>query len=283
MNLKTVDYTGSKSESNMNHILSQFLPPLDLPRQTINRLQKGQGRLSVLIVALAEAGYDLRPTPEALAARYGQREAARMAGVSRNTITALAQGQGTIQSYLQLAAALKVTPRIVKRKSYAACLSSRDQTWQTPSDLLATILSAANREAFDLDPCSPRIDGPVPALECWTEAGNGLVRTWSGLVFVNPPYSRALPAWVAKCSQEGAAGAVVIGLVPSRTDTRWWHDSVAGRADVIMLKGRLRFGNGKGSAPFSSALVVWNDPPLAKQIATALPGAWHIPSQKTAA
>ncbi|MHB1565139.1 MAG: DNA N-6-adenine-methyltransferase [Acidiferrobacter sp.] len=206
-----------------------------------------------------------------------------MAGVSRNTITALAQGQGTIQSYLQLAAALKVTPRIVKRRSYAACLSSRDQTWQTPPDLLAHILSAAHREAFDLDPCSPRTDGPVPATLRWTETDDSLARPWQGLVFVNPPYSRALPRWVAKCAQEAVDGTVVIGLVPSRTDTRWWHSHVAGQADVIALKGRLKFGNGSGSAPFPSALVVWNDPLLAKQIAGAIQGAWHIPAAKTAA
>lgn len=282
MNLKTVGYTGSKSESQMHHFLSH-LPPLNLPAQTVNRLRKGQGRLSVLTDALREAGYELRPTPEALAVRYGQREAARKAALSRNTIAALAAGQGTVASYLALAEALKVVPRIVKRKNFAACLSSRDQTWQTPSDLLAAILQAAGREAFDLDPCSPAPDGPVPALTRWTEADDGLARAWSGgLVFVNPPYSRSLPKWVAKCAQEAAAGAIVIGLVPSRTDTRWWHDSVAGRADVIMLKGRLRFGNGKGSAPFPSALVVWNDPALAQKIAAALPGAWLIPI-KTAA
>jgi site-specific DNA-methyltransferase (adenine-specific) len=246
----------------MHHFLSQ-LPPLNLPRQTVNRIQKGQGRLSVLTAALREAGYELRPTPETLAGRQGQREAARKAALSRNTIAALAGGQGTVASYLALAAALKVEPHIVKRKAFAACLSSRDQTWQTPADLLAAILQAAGREAFDLDPCSPSSDGPVPAALHWTEVDDGLARSWQGLVFVNPPYSRALPQWVAKCKEEGERGATVIGLVPSRTDTRWWHDHVAGRADIIMLRGRLRFGGGAHSAPFPSALVVWGDSQLA--------------------
>ncbi|MHB1608447.1 MAG: DNA N-6-adenine-methyltransferase [Acidiferrobacter thiooxydans] len=265
----------------MHHFLSQ-LPPLNLPRQTVNRIQKGQGRLSVLTAALREAGYELRPEPEILAARYGQREAARKASLSRNTIAALMKGEGTVASYLALAEALKVVPCIVKRKAFAACLSSRDQTWQTPSDLLASILIAAGREAFDLDPCSPASDGPVPALTRWTETDDGLSRTWQGLVFVNPPYSRALPAWVAKCKEEASAGAVVIGLVPSRTDTRWWHDHVADQASIIMLKGRLKFGNGKGSAPFPSALIVWGGQELAARIAATIPGAWHIPT-KTAA
>lgn len=179
MNLKTLGYTGSKNGRQMNNFLSQ-LPPLDLPTRTVTRLQKGQGRLSVLIGALREAGYELRPGPEALAVGYGQRKAARKAGLSRNTVASLTKGEGTVASYLVLAEALKVVPRIVKRKAFAACLSSRDQTWATPPDLLATILSAANREAFDLDPCSPSPDGPVPAAVYWTEADDGLALTWEG-------------------------------------------------------------------------------------------------------
>lgn len=268
----------------MYHFLSH-LPDLDLPRQTAHRIRKGQGRLPVLTAALRAVGHELRPTPEVLARatdKIGQRETARRAGIARATVAALARGEGTIQSYARVAAALKVTPRIVKRKSYAACLSSRDQTWQTPRILLDAILAAAGRAMFDLDPCSPREDGPVSAIERWTEADDGLARPWSGLVFVNPPYSRALPLWVAKCAQEANGGTVVIGLVPSRTDTRWWHDSVAGRADIIMIKGRLRFSNRKISAPFPSALIVWNGTALAQKIATALPGAWLI-ARKTAA
>jgi phage N-6-adenine-methyltransferase len=158
-------------------------------------------------------------------------------------------------------------------------MSSRDQTWRTPQDLLASILAAGGRCEFDLDPCSPSSDGPVPATTHWTEVDDGLSRPWRGLVFVNPPYSRALPHWVAKCASEAAIGAVVVGLVPSRTDTRWWHDNVAGQAAVIMLKGRLRFGAGAGSAPFPSAIVVWGDSQLAERIATAITGSWLILSQ----
>jgi site-specific DNA-methyltransferase (adenine-specific) len=162
-------------------------------------------------------------------------------------------------------------------------MSSRDQTWQTPPDLLSSILAAAGREAFDLDPCSPDVDGPVPATIRWTEADDGLGRIWRGLVFVNPPYSRALLHWVSKCSIEAASGAVVVGLVPSRTDTRWWHSHVAGLADVIMLKGRLKFGGGVGAAPFPSAIVVWGSPTLAKRIAATVGGAWLIANAPTAA
>ncbi len=274
--------SGLENETKTNHFLSH-LPDLDLPRQTVHRLRKGQGHLAVLTAALTAAGYALRPDPASLARKAGQRTLAQRAGLSRATVAAITSGRGTISSYMQLAAAMKTTPRFVKQKSYAACMSSRDQTWQTPPSLLAAILQATGREKFDLDPCSPRDDGPVPAALRWTERDDGLSHPWCGMIFVNPPYSRALPKWVAKCASEADGGAVVIGLVPSRTDTRWWHDNVVGQADVIMLKGRLKFGDGQGSAPFPSALAVWGDSQLAELVATALPGSWLIPAQKTAA
>ena len=275
-------YTGLKSVPRMTHNLGQ-LPPLDLPAKTVTRLQKGVGRIAILVAALTRAGYELRPAPETLANRASRRTLAVRAGLARDTVMALACGQGTVASYLQLAKALKVTPRIAERKSYAACLSSRNQTWQTPPSLLAAILAAGGRAEFDPDPCSSASDGPVPALTRWTEADDGLSRPWCGTIFVNPPYSRALPKWVAKCAAEADVGAVVIGLVPSRTDTQWWHDHVAYRASIIMLKGRLRFSGGAHAAPFPSAIVVWGDSGLAERIAGVIPGAWLIPARRVAA
>lgn len=50
-------------------------------------------------------------------------------------------------------------------------------------------------------------------------------------------------------------GATVVCLVPARTDTRWWHDH-AMRGEVRFVRGRLKFGGSKNSAPFPSAVVV---------------------------
>ncbi|MDN7230712.1 hypothetical protein QZN09_06660 [Staphylococcus haemolyticus] len=47
-------------------------------------------------------------------------------------------------------------------------------------------------------------------------------------------------------------------MIPARTDTMYWHDFIFDKADDIrFLKGRLKFGNGKNSAPFPSAIVVY--------------------------
>jgi hypothetical protein len=51
---------------------------------------------------------------------------------------------------------------------------------------------------------------------------------------------------------------LVVLLVPARTDTRWYHDWVQGKAEVEFIRGRLRFGKADNSAPFSSMLAVYS-------------------------
>ena len=76
----------------------------------------------------------------------------------------------------------------------------------------------------------------------------------------SPPCdSRGIGAWTTITRTESEAGkaAVVIDLVPGRTDTRWWHADVAGRAAAWLLRGRLAFGVGGQLTPFPSAIAVW--------------------------
>ena len=76
-------------------------------------------------------------------------------------------------------------------------------------------------------------------------------------VFCNPPYGRELPKWVKKCYEESLKGTLVVMLIPARTDTRWFHDYIYGKAEIRFIKGRLKFGNAKQSAPFPSMVVVY--------------------------
>ena len=74
---------------------------------------------------------------------------------------------------------------------------------------------------------------------------------------MNPPYGRDMGKWVRKAYEESQRGALVVCLVPARTDTAWWHDYAA-KGYVRFLRGRLRFEGGKHSAPFPSAVVVFH-------------------------
>ena len=85
---------------------------------------------------------------------------------------------------------------------------------------------------------------------------NGLLREWSSPCFVNPPYSDIYP-WMEKAKIEADAGKTVVLLVPSRTDTRWWHEFAMKASEIRFIRGRLKFGNAKTGAPFPSAVVVF--------------------------
>jgi hypothetical protein len=74
-------------------------------------------------------------------------------------------------------------------------------------------------------------------------------------VFCNPPYGREIGKWVEKAAK--ATGGVVVMLIPARTDTRYFHELIYNKAEVRFLRGRLKFGNSKNSAPFPSMVVIF--------------------------
>ena len=132
-------------------------------------------------------------------------------------------------------------------------MTSNSDEWTTPSALFRAL---DRRFGFELDPAATKENALCSMF--FTEAESGLVKSWKPWrVFVNPPYSHVAD-WMRKCSSESEKGCPLIcALIPARTDTRWWHDFVK-TADLIhFLKGRLKFGDGAGSAPFPSALAFW--------------------------
>lgn len=144
--------------------------------------------------------------------------------------------------------------------------SSKTDEWSTPDDFFAKVV--AEFGPFDLDPCATAENAKAP--KYYTKEQDGLSRDWFGRVWCNPPYGRAIGNWVREASAwtqtvrypEGAPGGaeLVVMLLPARTDTRWWHSYIVGRSispEVRFIKGRLKFGGAKNSAPFPSALVIF--------------------------
>ncbi|MBF2243326.1 DNA N-6-adenine-methyltransferase [Staphylococcus capitis] len=132
--------------------------------------------------------------------------------------------------------------------------SSKSNEWATPMNLFNEL----NKEFdFTLDPCSTHENAKCK--KHFTIKENGLKRSWSKeTVFMNPPYGREIKKWVEKAYKESLKGTTVVCLIPARTDTTYWHDFIFGKADDIrFLRGRLKFGDSKNSAPFPSAIVIY--------------------------
>lgn len=75
---------------------------------------------------------------------------------------------------------------------------------------------------------------------------------------MNPPYGRKIGNWIEKAYQSALGGATVVCLLPSRTDTRWFHEYCLKSSDIRFIKGRLHFGGSKNAAPFPSVVVVFS-------------------------
>ena len=114
--------------------------------------------------------------------------------------------------------------------------SSKTDLWATPQ----TFFDELNSEfGFDTDVCA--LASNAKCAKFFTPEVNGLTQAWEGVCWVNPPYGRGIGMWLKKAYESAQQGATVVCLVPSRTDTRWWHDYCM-KGEVRFIKGRLKFG-----------------------------------------
>jgi phage N-6-adenine-methyltransferase len=129
--------------------------------------------------------------------------------------------------------------------------STGNVEWSTPDDLFGELNQTFH---FDLDACASPANAKCPRY--FTKEQDALRQSWHGTVWMNPPYGDEIGAFMQKAYEESLAGATVVCLVPSRTDTRWWH-GYAKRGQISFLRGRVKFGGGRTSAPFPSAIVIF--------------------------
>jgi site-specific DNA-methyltransferase (adenine-specific) len=135
--------------------------------------------------------------------------------------------------------------------------SSKTGEWATPQDFFDKLNWRFG--PFDLDPCATTHN--TKCANFYTEAEDGLTKDWGGhIVFVNPPYGRGIDQWIRKAYSESQKQHTrVVMLIPARTDTRYWHDFVMKAKEIHFVKGRLKFGDSTNSAPFPSAVVVFEN------------------------
>ena len=129
--------------------------------------------------------------------------------------------------------------------------SSKTDLWYTPQDFFKKYDDVYK---FETDVCAT--DDNAKCAKYYTEEMDGLSQEWRDVCWMNPPYGRTIGKWMKKAYESSLSGAAVVCLVPARTDTNWWHD-YAMKGDIEFIKGRLKFGGSKNSAPFPSAVVVF--------------------------
>jgi len=129
--------------------------------------------------------------------------------------------------------------------------SSQTPEWSTPDDLFGELNEVFH---FDLDACASCANAKCDRF--FTKEQDALEQLWQGTVWMNPPYGREIGKFMCKAYESSLAGATVVCLVPSRTDTAWWH-RFAKSGQIIYLRGRLKFGGAQTSAPFPSAIVIF--------------------------
>ena len=135
-----------------------------------------------------------------------------------------------------------------------ACLSSKTDNWATPQDFFDNL----NEEFhFTLDPCANEKNHKCDLF--YTKEQDGLTKDWGGhVVFCNPPYGKEIADWVRySYEQSQKPNTTVVMLIPARTDTRYFHDYIYGKAEIRFIKGRLKFGDATTAAPFPSMVVVY--------------------------
>jgi len=120
--------------------------------------------------------------------------------------------------------------------------TSLREDWKTPKKFYEKL----NQEFhFNFDPCpsNPKF--------------NGLEIEWKERNFVNPPYGREIGKRIKKGFEEAQKGKLVVFLIPSRTDTTYWHNYIMKADEIRFIKGRLCFDDTGKPAPFPSAVVVF--------------------------
>ena len=134
--------------------------------------------------------------------------------------------------------------------------SSNTEEWATPKEFYDKLNDEFH---FTLDPCADELNHKCD--KYFTKEQNGLLQKWGGnTVFCNPPYGKVIGEWVRKAHEEAQKpNTTVVMLIPARTDTKYFHEYIYKKHEIRFIKGRLKFGNSKNSAPFPSMVVVMKE------------------------
>jgi len=128
---------------------------------------------------------------------------------------------------------------------------SQSIEWATPQG----VFDELNGEfGFTVDVCASPMNAKCQ--HYYSQSNLTLMLPWEGIVFMNPPYGSVIGKWIQKAYNETLRGTTTVCLLPSRTDTFWFHEYCM-KGEIRFIKGRLKFNNSRSSAPFPSMVVIF--------------------------
>ena len=140
----------------------------------------------------------------------------------------------------------------------SSLFTSNKHDWCTPQKLF----DEWNAEfLFTLDAAATPANAKCK--KYFTPEDDALNQNWAGnTVFLNPPYGKSIGQWVKKAYEESQKPkTTVVMLIPSRTDTAYFHDYILDKAEIRFIRGRIKFTNDEGksanSAPFPSIIIIY--------------------------
>ena len=123
-------------------------------------------------------------------------------------------------------------------KDNSACFSSNSVHWATPRKLYNAFMD----HGF-LDPC------PLHA------TFDGLnIDYYNKKLYINPPF-KDMDKWVDFALRQFNNGCEIMFLMPSRTDTKYFHKLCDLAPTIYFLKGRLKFNDSDKAAPFPCVII----------------------------
>lgn len=157
-----------------------------------------------------------------------------------------------------------------------AMVSSKTNEWSTPQDFYDEL---DNEFGFTLDVAATKENAKCKKF--FTIEDDGLSKDWSSdICWMNPPYGGHTGEWIHKAYSESLNGSTVVCLIVSSTDRSYWHDYIFPFAyEIRFIRGRLRFGTAKSTAPFASAIILFNGLTKQTQPKITFYPIWNNPSR----
>jgi len=159
---------------------------------------------------------------------------------------------------------------IMDNRTQKLMFSSKNSDWRTPKSFFKRLDSEYH---FTTDVGASK---ETALCEDYLGIDNGrraLATPWGSINYCNPPYGRQVGDWIATAYQESLDSKIVVMLLPARTDTKWFHNWIMGKAsEVRFIQGRIKFEGATTGAPFPSMVVIYDHRRVRRVESTMLDG-----------